>query len=184
MQTCRMQLTASPPLPPFPRARSMSRTVALAFAFLLSFTAQAACPAATPVDTARWIYEKHQDFYLKNKGGAEYLSKSLLSLLKKDWACQNGDQCAVSANPWTDAQDGDVQKPIEWKLVSTSDKQAVVEMTYNLGYKDAPQQPVSSQTTRLLLAKNANKCWVLDNLQGPQGVALGQALEEFPYEGD
>ncbi|AHG40693.1 hypothetical protein N018_10720 [Pseudomonas syringae CC1557] len=162
----------------------MSRTVAIALACLLSSAAQAACPAATPVDTARWIYEKHQDFYLKDKGGADYLSKSLLSLLKKDWACQNGDQCAVSANPWTDAQDGDVQKPIDWKLVSNSDKQAVVEMTYNLGYKDAPQQPVSSQTTRLLMAKNANSCWVLDNLQGPQGVALGQALEEFPYEGD
>ncbi|NAT17902.1 DUF3828 domain-containing protein, partial [Pseudomonas syringae pv. actinidifoliorum] len=25
---------------------------------------------------------------------------------------------------------------------------------------------------------------VLDNLQGPQGVALMQTLEEFPYEGD
>ena len=101
----------------------MSRTVAIAFACLLSTTAHAACPAATPVDTARWIYEKHQDFYLNGKGSADYLSKPLLSLLKKDWACQNGDQCAVSANPWTDAQDGDVQKPIDWKLVSTSDKQ-------------------------------------------------------------
>ncbi|RML64947.1 hypothetical protein ALQ91_05263, partial [Pseudomonas syringae pv. syringae] len=113
----------SPSPPPFLRARSMSRTVAIAFACLLSTTAHAACPAATPVDTARWIYEKHQDFYLNGKGSADYLSKPLLSLLKKDWACQNGDQCAVSANPWTDAQDGDVQKPIDWKLVSTSDKQ-------------------------------------------------------------
>ncbi|QDW01040.1 DUF3828 domain-containing protein [Pseudomonas sp. KBS0707] len=171
-------------LPPSLRACSMSRTVAIAFACLLSSTAQAACPAATPVDTARWFYEKHQDFYLSGKGSADYLSKPLLGLLKKDWACQNGDQCAVSANPWTDAQDGDVQKPIDWKLVSNSDKQAVVEMTYNLGYKDAPQQPVTSQTTRLLLTKNASSCWVLDNLQGPQGVALMQTLEEFPYEGD
>lgn len=64
----------------------MSRTVAIAFACLLSSTAQAACPAATPVDTARWFYEKHQDFYLSGKGSADYLSKPLLGLLKKDWA--------------------------------------------------------------------------------------------------
>ncbi len=62
----------------------MSRTAAIAIACLLSSTVQAACPAASPVDTARWIYEKHQDFYVNGKGGADYLSKPLLSLLKKD----------------------------------------------------------------------------------------------------
>ncbi|MEE5044043.1 DUF3828 domain-containing protein [Pseudomonas alliivorans] len=164
----------------------MSRSLALVIACLLSSTAHAACPAATPVDTGRWIYEKHQDFYINGKGSADYLSKPLLSLLKRDWTCQGpgGDQCAIAANPWTDAQDGDVQKPIEWKLVSNEDKQAVVEMTYMLGYKDAPQQAPASQTSRLRLVKNPNGCWALDDLQGPQEVALTQTLQDFPYEGD
>jgi len=164
----------------------MSKPLAFAVACLLSSTAHAACPAATPVDSARWIYEKHQDFYVNGKGSADYLSKPLLTLLKRDWTCQGpgGDQCAIDANPWTDAQDGDVQKPIEWKLVSTSDKQAVVEMIYVLGYKDAPQQAPMTQTSRLLLAKNANSCWVLDNLQGPQDNLLVETLQNFPYEGD
>ncbi|MCF5709875.1 DUF3828 domain-containing protein [Pseudomonas syringae] len=168
------------------RACYMSRTLAIAIACLLSSTAQAACPAATPADTAKWIYEKHQDFYINGKGSADYLSKPMLSLLKRDWTCQGpgSDQCAITANPWTDAQDGDVQKPIDWKQVSSEDKQAVVEMTYLLGYRDAPQQAPATQTSRLRLVKNPNGCWALDDLQGPQEVALTQTLQDFPYEGD
>lgn len=161
---------------------------ALAFAVVSSLcaTAHAACPATTPADTARWIYTQHADFYVKGKGGPQYLSATLLEWLKKDWACQGtGDLCAISANPWTDAQDGDVQEPVEWKQVSSEDNQAVVEMKYALGYKNVPAQPGIEQTTRLVLARSpGSQCWVLGNLQGPGDRPLLEALQEFPYDGD
>lgn len=164
----------------------MYKALVIAVAFSLSGTALAACPANTPVDTARWIYTQHADFYVKGKGGPQYLSATLFEWLKKDWACQaSGDQCAVSANPWTDAQDGDIQEPVTWKQVSSVDKQVVVEMNYLLGYKNAPAQPGVEQTTRLLLTRNpTTQCWVLDNLQGPGDLPLLEALQEFPYDGD
>ncbi len=157
----------------------MSRSLAIVLAAcVFSSAIQAACPAGTPVDTARWIYTNHHDFYVSGKGGPEYLSKNLLALLKKDWSCQQpGDQCAISADPWTGTQDNEVIQATEWKLVSSSDKQAVVEMVYPLG--------ASTQSTRLLLARNpGGQCWVLDNLQGPDDVSLVQTLQDFPYEGD
>lgn len=164
----------------------MYKALVFAVAFSLSGTALAACPANTPVDTARWIYTQHADFYVKGKGGPQYLSATLFEWLKKDWACQaSGDQCALSANPWTDAQDGDIQEPITWQQVSSVDKQVVVEMNYLLGYRNAPAQPGVEQTTRLLLTRNpGTQCWVLDNLQGPGDLPLLEALQEFPYDGD
>ncbi|GFM87890.1 hypothetical protein PSCICO_32890 [Pseudomonas cichorii] len=156
----------------------MSRPLAIILACLFSTAAQAACPAGTPVDTARWIYTNHHDFYVSGKGGPEYLSKNLLGLLKKDWSCQQpGDQCAISADPWTGTQDNEVIKAVEWKQVSSSDKQAVVEMVSPLG--------ASTQSTILLLIKNpGSQCWVLDNIQSPDDVSLVQTLQDFPYEGD
>ncbi|WNW10552.1 DUF3828 domain-containing protein [Pseudomonas sp. DTU_2021_1001937_2_SI_NGA_ILE_001] len=164
----------------------MYKALAFAAAFSLSAPALAACPANTPADTARWIFTQHADFYVKGKGGPQYLSANLLDWLKKDWACQaNGDMCAISADPWTDAQDGEVQQPVTWKQVSNADGQAVVEMSYLLGYKNAPAQQGVEQTTRLLLVKSpASQCWVLDNLQGPGDRPLLDALQEFPYDGD
>ncbi|MFJ4142974.1 DUF3828 domain-containing protein [Pseudomonas sp. NPDC089734] len=157
----------------------MSKSLAIAFACLFSTAAQAAsCPAGTPVEMARWIYTNHHDFYVSGKGGPEYLSKALLGLLKKDWSCQEpGDQCAISADPWTGTQDSEAPRSVDWKLVSTADKLAVVEMIYPLGS--------STQSTRLLLTRNpGNQCWVLDNLQGPDDVSLVQMLQDFPYDGD
>lgn len=164
----------------------MYKAIVCAVAFSFSGAALAACPANTPTDTARWIYTQHADFYVKGKGGPQYLSATLLEWLKKDWACQgSGDVCAITANPWTDAQDGDVQQPITWKQVSSSEGQVVVEMSYLLGYKNAPGQQAVEQTTRLLMAKSpASQCWVLDNVQGPGDRPLLEALQEFPYDGD
>jgi hypothetical protein len=162
----------------------MLKRIAIAFACTLPAVALA-CPATTPVDTARWIYTTHADFYFRGEAKAQYLSSTLRELLNKDWKCQEpGDQCAIGANPWTSAQDGDVLKPVTWKLASASDKKAVVEMSYPFGSENSEIKPVA-QTTSLSLIKNpGTQCWVLDDLTGPDGTSLLQALQAFPYDGD
>lgn len=160
----------------------MPKRFAIAFAGMLS-TAAMACPAPDPVKTASWIFSNHYDFYVSGKGNAEYLSSGLLGLLKTDWKCQEaGDVCAIDADPWLNAQDGTATKA-KWELVSSSDKQAVVEMKYSFVLEGSPQ-PAENKASRLLLSKNSNQCWVLDNLTGPEGVALTSTLKNYPYDGD
>jgi hypothetical protein len=162
----------------------MLKRIAIAFACTLPAVALA-CPAKNPLDTARWIYSNHADFYVNGKGGPDYLSSALRDLLKRDWKCQEpGDQCAIDANPWTNAQDGEVMQPVKWALVSSSDKQAVVEMSYGFAFNTAGETP-KPVTSRLMMVKNpSSQCWVLDNLIGPEQISLAQTLQAFPYDGD
>lgn len=160
----------------------MPKRFAIAFVGMLS-TAAMACPAPDPVKTANWIFSNHYFFYASGKGSAEYLSSNLLALLKADWKCQEqGGECAIDADPWLNAQDGAAAKP-KFEVVSSSDKQAVVEMKYSF-VMEGSSQPAENRTSRLLLTKNSSQCWVLDNLTGPDGVALASTLKDYPYDGD
>ena len=150
----------------------------------LAGEAAAGCPAAGPVDTTRWIFANHSDFYVFERGSREYLSGALLQLLRRNWRCEApGEVCAVDAYPWTNTQDGDVLEPITYRLVSSTRTRAVVEMAYTFGWPDTPERNEPVVSLIALTKDPESGCWVMDDLVGAQGRSLRNALEEFPYDG-
>jgi hypothetical protein len=158
--------------------RSLSIAVALGV-----FSTASACPASDAIGTARWIQATHYAFYVSGNGSREFLSAPLFQLLKDDWKCQNANEiCAIGANPWTEAQDGEILGQPSFRTVSSGRTTAKVEMTYLFGWREMADKAVS-QRSYLYLAKDpATYCWVLDDLVGPQGQSLRQALTTFRHE--
>lgn len=160
----------------------MKRILAAALFFLGPAAARADCVAPDPVTTARWVYEHAASFYVAGEGKAQYLSPQLFKLLQRDWKCQEpGDICAIEAYPWTDTQDGDVLKPVEFRLVNENRQAATVEMSFRFGWEDSAE-PAKPMHIRLKLVRPADtSCWLLDDILHGK-ASFKQGLSSWPYE--
>ena len=148
---------------------------------LVPFGASCACTATDPVAVARDLYTGHHFFYTFESGDLALLSPKLAGLLKQDWHCQEpGDQCAIGADPWINAQDGDALEPIEYVLLTSDATTATVEMKYRLGWAEIANE-ATPQTTRLQLVRSdAAGCWLLDDLRVGT-VSLQAILADYEY---
>lgn len=135
--------------------------------------ARAACLGDTPVATAAAFYRDHYTFWNDPLPSLERIvSARLLRLLKQDRACGDGGEvCAINADPWLDAQDGEALDP---RFVAQG--QNVVQVRYRFVLGDA--QPSQPQVARLRLAREGG-CWRVDDLVGPNGGSLRDALARF-----
>jgi len=143
--------------------------------------AQAKCIQGDGVDFARAFYEKHQDFYYADSAAIkDFLAPRLLAILEKDHKCSDGEICAIESNPWTSAQDGEIGKPIEFKLSSSSTNTASVRMSYKLELGASKKLP---QSVELQLERNAaSSCWVVADLITPRDGSLRDYIEKWHKE--
>ena len=147
--------------------------------------AGAACVAGDPVATARWIFANDRGFALQQTGRdlskrANYLSASLYGLLRADWKCQDVEKgaCALDADPWINAQDGEQLSPINFVLSSSVGSKATVRMNYRFGWSDTSNPPPVPAETRMEFSRDAKTgCWQLDDLVGREGVSLKRVLK-------
>lgn len=142
----------------------------------------AACAVTDPVVAARSLYSNHRDFHVADHGDTTPIAASLLKLLERDWVCQEpGEQCAISADPWTNAQDGDVLKsPHFERLAGTDPLKAVVEMTYPFGWQETAAE-ATTQTTQIVLSRSKeDACWLLEDLR-VGASSLRETLESAAY---
>lgn len=139
------------------------------------------CIQGDGVDFAKAFYEKHQDFYYADSAAIkDLLAPRLLAILEKDHKCSNGEICAIESNPWTSAQDGEIGKPIDFKLASSSANAAAVRMSYMLELGTAKKLP---QSAELKLERNAaGSCWVVADLITPHDGSLRDTIEKWHKE--
>lgn len=135
---------------------------------------QAACLGSGTLQTARTFYEHHYSFFSAPQPGTrEAVTPGLLKLLEKEWACAaKGQLCAMEADPWLDAQDGDAR---DVRFAAMRDGRTVA-VHYSFVLSAETRQP---QTAQLRLARGGDGCWRVADLIGPEGRSLRQALANY-----
>lgn len=135
------------------------------------------CLGTEPLNAARAIVKDHHYFYSENpKNFSAILSPKFLRLLEKNYQCSQEGVCALEADPWTDAQDGEAVPPYRFTTISRSAHHSVVRVSFNFN-----NGPSSSRKTVLLSFERASakSCWVLTNFKSPSGHALSEVIEKY-----
>ena len=158
----------------------LTRVIALA-CFMAPSTfhgAYAACASDDPAAVAKSFHDKHAEFSSENPAKIKtIITPRLFDALDREYKCAQGDVCAIEADPWTDAQDGEMGKPVEFATVSNSGTEAAVSMTYPFMLGKAHRE--QKQATILLQRKSATECWVISDLKGPRGESLLENVEAW-----
>lgn len=160
------------------------RLVAFALFSLLPVASQAGgCVAKDPAGTVQWVFEHASQFYVHNEGSPRYLSPELYKLLKRDWKCQEpGELCAIEADPWTNAQDGSLLKPVTYRITAETAQSASVELSAVFGWEDQPQENKPTTVTLNLVRADAKKgCWLLDDIRHGKD-SFKRQLSAYGYE--
>ncbi len=143
-------------------------------------SAYAACAIDDPAAVAKSFYSKHTNFSSEDPARIKtIISPRLFDALNREYKCAQGQICAIEADPWTDAQDGRIGKPVEFVAASNSGVEATVSMTYPfiLGKTQSEKH-----VTLVLQRESPNECWLLSDLVGPRGESLVRAIEEWYKE--
>ena len=156
----------------------LTLVVALSFAPLTFDLAHANCVTDDPAELAKSFYAKHAGFHFENPANIESIvTPRFLSALMREYKCAKGNICAIEAAPWTDAQDGDVGKPIAFQATENTEVQASVKMSYTLVLSKTQKRQQSVQLK--FQRSSANECWLLSDMIRPRGVSLVTHLEKW-----
>lgn len=145
-------------------------------------TAYAACATDDPVAVAKTFYSDHADFSLKDPSTIRSLiTPRLFAALDREYKCvSQGQVCALETDVWTDAQDGEIGKPVEFIIASHSGVAASVTMTYPFILEKTRRR--KQHVTILLQRKSPADCWLISDLVGPRGESLVGFMEKWHKE--
>lgn len=140
---------------------------------MLAGQAQAICLGASAQDSARIFFERYYGFSSASQPGIrEIVTPAFLQLLEKEWACVAKAQvCAIDADPWLDAQDGEARDA--WFFSEPDGLTIAVRYSFVL---DTETQP---RAARIRLARADHGCWRVSDLVGPEGRSLRRTLERY-----
>ena len=139
--------------------------------------AAAACPSDDPAVVAKSFYADHAEFSSEDPAKIKAIvTQRLFEALDREHKCAQGQICALEADPWMDAQDGEIGKPVEFATVSNSGIAATVSMTYPFILDKTPRR---QHVTLLLRRDSAKGCWLLNDLVGPRGDSLVGTIEKW-----
>lgn len=152
---------------------------------------RAPCGDLPPVSAANRVfalYHAFPDFYLAPDAAATLLTPSLKALIDKDVACADREgMCAIGADPWMAAQDGERQSPVEF---ATSDVRymatgvpsaASVEVCFNFvleGHAGHAGHAGQRRCAVVRVTRTAGEQWRVDDLVDPDGQSLRALLQE------
>ncbi|MBB4126474.1 hypothetical protein GGR77_001764 [Xanthomonas translucens] len=157
----------------------MRRFVAI-LAFLPALAAAQAPPCATPLQVAERLYQA-RDFYWQPQNLDGLLTPSFAHAIKSELACAEREGiCRLDYDPWTSAQDGDIEGTPRFTLVSGGSRATVLEvrMDYRLTLGGAATKP---RTVKIELQRRGNGCWAVSDLISPDGDSLFARLSD-PHE--
>jgi hypothetical protein len=144
--------------------------------------AYAECESANVEKLAKSFFTFHRDFH-----NAEPLEvKSLVTpefftVLENEYKCKSkGELCAMEADPWLSAQDGEIEEPISFSITSESELNASVKMNYLfvLSKTQKKNQAVIFQFQKI----NNNSCWLLADFITPKEGSLKKQLQNWQSE--
>lgn len=153
------------------------RAVACLIMFAAIRSVPASCAIDDPAAVAKAFYHQHTNFSSEDPARIKKIvTPRFFEALDREYKCAQGQICAIEADPWTDAQDGNIGKPVEFAVTSSSGVDAKVSMTYPfiLGKKHEQKQ-----VTLLLQRQSPTECWLLGDLVGPRGESLVRQIEAW-----
>lgn len=152
-------------------ARRAARAVAFVLALAAALPAAAACSGATPTAVAQSFYRSHYLFWdqaPQRLGDA--VAAPLLALLRSEHACRDGGElCAIDADPWLGAQDGEAVDP---RFQAEGRDRVRVAYRFELGEE-------RSERSAQLLFVHERGCWRIADLISPDGGSLRRSLAQF-----
>jgi hypothetical protein len=163
----------------------MKITYAIAFVCLVASSAlhdaSAACAADDPVAVAKAFYLKHPGFSSEDPAKIKTIvTPRFFEALDREYKCAQGQICAIEADPWTGAQDGEIGKPVEFAAISNSGTEASVSMSYLFVLDKTHRE--HKRANLLLQRKSSTDCWLIADLVGPRGESLVQNIEKWYKE--
>jgi hypothetical protein len=143
--------------------------------------AQQKCRNDNPQFIAERFYSAHADFYYANPDEIkDVISNRFFIAMEKEYKCKQGELCAIEANPWTDAQDGDMGKPVVFTTVSISEKKVLIQMDYTFMLSDIERRV--QKVTLVFERLDTNACWLLSDFITPSGGSLLEYVEKWHSE--
>ncbi|HVF34089.1 MAG TPA: hypothetical protein VND91_02065 [Candidatus Saccharimonadia bacterium] len=137
----------------------------------------AACRLASPTAAAELLYRSFRDFPQRPGDAAALLSPRLLRLLERDRACSAIEQCAISSDPWTGAQDGAMLPPVTFAEMARPKHAAMVRTCYRFSLDVARNKTCAV----VVVTRDAKGCWRIDDLKSPDGTSLYDTLSSYDY---
>lgn len=122
-----------------------------------------ACESAE--NTARAFFRDDYSFAFKDPTGLRTaIAPELRSLLAAEAQCKRGGEtCAIDWDPWTSAQDGDIEGSPKFSLLAQTHTNARVRVALRLR---AGEGPLLSRNTTLVLTRSARmECWAVSDLE-------------------
>jgi hypothetical protein len=151
-------------------------TAAVVLCLASGQAALADCLGDDPTSAAKAFYQDHADFYYADPARLQGLiAPRLLKLLTMNFACSDGQECALDSDPWVDAQDGDVDQPITYQLTDQTDVQATVVMHYIFALSESEHSP--QQVT--LKLRRQDQCWQVEDMVTPRGKSLADEIDTW-----
>jgi hypothetical protein len=133
--------------------------------------------ATTPVQVAQRLYVEHRNFYVEPAAAHALLSDHFYKLLSREYQCAQGVECAISWDPWTAAQDGDIAAPITFSPARSRHHQRRVKMCYRFVL-----EPTRSwRQCAVIGLVRSGQTWIVDDLISPGDISLRNALEAYRY---
>ncbi|RDZ28645.1 hypothetical protein [Lysobacter silvisoli] len=148
------------------------KAIAMGLLLCCAMPAQAACLGATPLAAARAWFERHYEFFNDDPAPTRDLyTAELYRLLQREYDCTaQGELCALGADPWLDAQDGEARDP-----QYTAIGERAVRVSYR--FLLAPSEPAQMRSATLQFS-GASGCWRADDLVGPAGLSFKRTLQD------
>ena len=163
----------------------MKLRLAAALACVVTLTSwhsgYAACVSDDPIVVAQSFFDKHAAFSSENPSQIKsIITPRFFDALDREFKCAQGDVCAIESDPWTDAQDGKIGKPVQFATVSNSGAEAKVSVTFPFILDKTHRE---QKHATLVLQRNApTACWLIGDLIDPRGDSLVQYIEKWHKE--
>lgn len=149
--------------------------------FLALFTGPgyAACDNSAAVKLAKAFWSEHRDFYYAEPAKVKaLLTPAFFAVLSEEAKCNGeGEVCAIDADPWISAQDGEVTGPITFRLAGQQDDTVSVSMDYRFMLSETRQEPRA--VTFQFKTAGDRRCFLLDDFISPGEGSLKQRLQQW-----
>lgn len=139
----------------------------------------AACDNAAAVKLAKAFWSEHRDFYYAEPAKVKaLLTPAFFAVLSEEAKCNGeGEVCAIDADPWISAQDGEVTGPITFRLAGQQDGIVSVSMDYRFMLSETRQEPRA--VTFQFKTAGDRRCFLLDDFISPGEGSLKQRLQQW-----
>lgn len=139
----------------------------------------AACDNAAAVKLAKAFWSEHRDFYYAEPAKVKaLLTPAFFAVLSEEAKCNGeGEVCAIDADPWISAQDGEVTGPITFRLAGQQDGIVSVSMDYHFMLSETRQEPRA--VTFQFKTAGDRRCFLLDDFISPGEGSLKQRLQQW-----